>query len=145
MSTSVAKFVELRMELFKELGEIKESTDINALKSATENFFIKETDNGFICWLAECDGQIVGSSGLTIFKRPPYEGNLYGLEGYIMNIYTIPQYRKKGIATIIVKEIINYVKKINVKKLWLHSSNNGRYVYEALGFKSNDSEMELFL
>jgi hypothetical protein len=32
---------------------------------------------------------------------------------------------------------------INVKRLWLHSSNNGRYVYEKLGFKSKDSEMEL--
>ncbi|WP_335182369.1 hypothetical protein [Nostoc sp.] len=39
----------------------------------------------FLAWVAEVDSQIVATSGLVFFQRPPYNGNLSGLEAYIMN------------------------------------------------------------
>ncbi|WP_375475066.1 hypothetical protein [uncultured Nostoc sp.] len=41
----------------------------------------------FLAWVAEVDSQIVATSGLVFFQRPPYNGNLSGLEAYIMNQY----------------------------------------------------------
>lgn len=108
-----------------------------------KEYFLKNVNHNFICWLAEYDGEVVGSSGFNIFQRLPYEGNLYGLEGYIMNIYTLPQYRRKGVSTAIVQEIINYSKKAQIMRLWLHATFEGKYVYSKLGFKTKDSEMEL--
>lgn len=139
----VEVFVKLRMELFRELGEIVQDTDIVALEIGTKEYFIKNINHSFICWLAECDGQVVGSAGLNTFQRIPYAGNLLGLEGYIMNIYTLPQYRRKGIAISLVKKIIDYSKENNINRLWLHASDEGRYVYSKLGFKSKGSEMDL--
>lgn len=141
----VEVFVRLRMELFKELGEIVQDTDTVALEATTKEYYMKNINHNFICWLAEYNGQVVGSSGFNIFQRLPYEGNLSGLQGYIMNIYTLPEYRRKGIATYIVKEIINYSRKSEIKKLWLHASDEGKYVYNKLGFTLKNSEMELTL
>lgn len=62
-----------------------------------------------------------------------------------MNIYTVPEYRSRGIASSLINEIISYCNTKHITRLWLHASENGKHVYEKFGFKPKDSEMELFL
>ncbi|MEH2158987.1 hypothetical protein [Nostoc sp.] len=38
----------------------------------------------FLAWVAEVDNQIVTTSGLVFFQRPPYNGNFSGLEAYVI-------------------------------------------------------------
>lgn len=59
---------------------------------------------------------------LNLFSRIPYLGNISGREGYILNIYTLPNYRKKGMAGKLVNTIIDYAKENEIKRLWLNSS-----------------------
>ncbi|MDZ8090007.1 MAG: GNAT family N-acetyltransferase [Nostoc sp. DedQUE12b] len=136
--------IELRLELLREVGEIKGDFDTANLAEATRKYLGEKMPSGeFLAWVAEVDNQIVASSGLVFFQRPPYNGNLSGLEAYIMNVYTIPMWRGQGIATALLKEIISFMRATEAKRLWLHATEDGKRVYEKLGFVSTSKEMEI--
>lgn len=141
----IKSLVDLRMNFLREIGNIKNDTDIKQLIESSIGYFKRNIDNGFIYWVAEDNGKIVAISGLVLMDRPPTSDNFTGTEGYIMNIYVIPSYRHKGIAKAIMNEIISYLKDMDVKHVWLHSTEGGRILYEKMGFTSKQSEMEMHL
>lgn len=135
----------LRKELFKELGEISDYMDTSELELATKKYFLSHINKDLISWGIIQKGKLVAIGSLCLFTRIPYKGNLSGLEGYILNIYTSSQYRKHGYANQILDTIIQYSHENNIKRLWLNYSENGKYLYMKKGFAQKDNEMELFL
>jgi GNAT superfamily N-acetyltransferase len=136
--------IQLRLELLREAGDIKGDSDTANLAEATRKYLGEKMPSGeFLAWVAEVDCQIVATSGLVFFQRPPYNGNLSGLEAYVMNVYTIPMWRGQGIATALLKEIISFVKATEVTRLWLHATEDGKRIYNKLGFVSTSKEMEI--
>ncbi|RGY63953.1 GNAT family N-acetyltransferase [Fusobacterium ulcerans] len=138
-------FIKMRVSLFKELGEIDETSEIEELIKETGNYYTNHIDKDLFCWFAEIDGKIAAVASMYIFCRIPYFQNPVGLEGYILNVYTLPEFRNKGAASKLITEIIAFSKNSAIKKLWLNSSEAGKEIYKSLGFKENDNEMELFL
>ncbi len=112
----------LRIELFEELGEVSKYEDIYELKSATKQYYLSHINKDLICWGIFQKEKLVAIGSLCLFTRIPYKENLSGLEGYILNIYTSPQFRKCGFANQILDNIIKYSQKNNIKRLWLNSS-----------------------
>ncbi|MGV0106186.1 GNAT family N-acetyltransferase [Nostoc sp. DSM 114160] len=52
-------------------------------------------------------------------------------------------WRGQGIATALLKEVINFVRATEAKRLWLHATEDGKHIYEKLGFVSTAKEMEI--
>lgn len=142
---SVYDFWELRKELFLELGEVSNETDTSKLKAETEQYYLSHINKDLFCWGIYQEEKLVAIGSLCLFTRIPYNTNLSGLEGYVLNIYTCVEYRKCGFANQILDTIIEYSKQNNIKKLWLSSSEQGKHLYMKKGFLKKDSEMELFL
>jgi GNAT superfamily N-acetyltransferase len=138
--------VELRLALLQEVGNLRESSDIAILSEATRNYLIQKLPTGkFIAWVAEAESRLVASSGVVMFERPPVKGNFSGLEAFVMNIYTLPAWRRQGIATRLLQETVQFVfGKTEVKRIWLHATEEGQQLYEQLGFVTTElPELEL--
>jgi len=136
--------VQMRLEILHEVGDIEADTDTANLVEVTRKYLSEKMPQGeFLAWVAEVDSQIVATSGLVFFQRPPYSGNLLGLEAYVMNVYTIPAWRGQGIATELLKEIISFVKATEARRIWLHATEDGKRIYEKLSFVSTLKEMEI--
>ena len=73
---------------------------------------------------------------------PTYH-NPTGCKAYIMNMYTNPNYRRKGIAYHTLELLIEEVKKKGVSHISLEATNMGRPLYERYGFVKMNDEMEL--
>ncbi len=43
----------------------------------------------------------------------------------------------------LLREIISYVKKTDARRIWLHATEDGKRLYEKVGFVSTTDEMEL--
>ncbi|MBD5541189.1 MAG: GNAT family N-acetyltransferase [Lachnospiraceae bacterium] len=142
---SADDFWRLRIELFEELGESPKDTDIFQLESATKQYYLSHINKDLISWGIFQKEKIAAIGSLCLFTRIPYKENLSGLEGYILNIYTSPQFRKRGFANQILDNIIKYSQKNNIKRLWLNSSEQGKKIYAERGFVKKENEMELFL
>lgn len=137
--------IQLRLALLHEAG-LQDETPIFALSAAIRDYLIQALSSGeFIAFVAESDRLIIGTSGVVFFKRPPLYSNLAGVEAYIMNIYTRPQERGKGVATALMAETLNFIRKTEARRIWLQTTEAGKPLYEKFGFTSTDNEMELLL
>ncbi|MCC5660700.1 hypothetical protein LC608_27740 [Nostoc sp. XA010] len=64
--------IQLRLELLREAGDIKGSSDTTNLVEATRKYLGEKMPSGeFLAWVAEVNYQIVATSGLVFFQRPP--------------------------------------------------------------------------
>ena len=141
---SVNDFWRLRIELFQELEEVSKDADCTQLESATKQYYVSHINKDLISWGVFQEGQLAATGSLCLFTRIPYNENLSGLEGYILNIYTSKQFRGNGFANQILDNMIEYSYKNNIKRLWLNSSEQGKHLYTKKGFLQKNNEMELF-
>lgn len=137
----IKQIVQLRMKLFVEVGEISHEDASPELKATTLQYF-QENMNVTKSWVAEYSGKIVAVGTLSLFFRPPYPGNLLGKEGYLLNMYTLPEYRKKRCGQGILENILAYARQAQLGKVWLHASTVGRPLYEKVGFVVNSTYLE---
>ncbi|PJG60678.1 GNAT family N-acetyltransferase [Aeromonas cavernicola] len=139
----IAALVQLRMALFCEVGELSDPLADRALWQATADYFsAAQRDGRAQSWLAQVDNTLVGCATLALFVRPPYPGNLAGKEGYLLNMYTLPAYRKRGIATALLANMASYARAQQLGKVWLHASAEGRPLYERMGFVAHPAYLE---
>jgi ribosomal protein S18 acetylase RimI-like enzyme len=142
----IEKILSLRLALLKELGELNSSKEEYLMETSTREYLQTAiSNNEFISYMAEKNGEPISISGMVLFKRPPYLENLQGIEAYILNMYTIPKYRGNNLARKLLVQCINESKIRGVKRIWLHTSKDGEPLYKKMGFTNKDSEMELFL
>ncbi len=92
-----------------------------------------------------CDGELVGSIGLVVHSIPPGPSNRVGKEGYIMNLVTLPDWRRRGIARALLEHVFAVLRSEGVPTASLHASRDGRNLYENLGFKTRDELPEMGL
>ena len=132
------------MDLFEEMGLLEGETKKKSFQKACEQYFSQYLpDNRFLSWIAENNGIIVAASGLVFLQKPPSPENTSGKEAYIMNMFTLPKWRNKGIASKILVEILNFLEEEGITLISLHTTKIGRRVYEKIGFIPSDIEMKL--
>ncbi len=135
----------LRVAFFEDIGEVTRE-QLAPFREATYRYLSHALPQGkFLAWVAEEEGQIVATSGLVLFERAPTPTNLAGIEGYILNMYTLPAWRGRGIARRLMQEIISYAQSLNVQQFWLHATAQGRPLYEKIGFVALNDVMGLHL
>lgn len=99
-------------------------------------------DGHYLAWFA-CDGdKVLSGAGLWLIDWGPGPDGYAGRMPYLLNVYTEPDYRKQGLARLLVKEVIRYCQENGYRRLRLHASEYGRPLYEQLGF-TNSTEMHL--
>ncbi len=97
-------------------------------------FSVKLQDGSLVEWLIEVDGTIIATAAIAFMDFPPTYTNKSGIKGYITNMYTAPAYRGQGLATSLLKKLVQEAKNRKVHKLWLGASKLGRPVYRKFGF-----------
>jgi len=62
-----------------------------------------------------------------------------------MNVYTRENFRRRGIGEQMVKFLIDEAKERGVTEISLDATDEGRFLYEKLGFKDNGEGMTFIL
>lgn len=132
--TDIDRLVELRkIQLLDEGAEA--ITDIT--ESLCDFYKRHLSDNTFISWVAISDNEIIATSGLTFTEKPPYYNNPTGKIGIVSSMYTVPTYRRKGIAKKLLGLIVNEAKEYGCGVLHITASDEGAYLYQDYGFERN--------
>jgi len=123
-------------------------TDDHALStmvSLTADYLKKAIPEGsFRSWLACDDGRIVAGGAVVISPWPSHAYDLDCRRAMILNVYTEPEYRRRGIARQIMEAIIAWCQQQGFARVSLHASEHGRPLYESLGFvDSNEMRLNL--
>ena len=139
---NVNQFWELRLCLLRKLGEISTETNLTDLEKSTKEYFLSNINKSLICYGIIDNDEIISIASLCLFNSIPYQENLTGKEGYILNVFTTPEFREQGLAKLLLQEIIKYAKNNDIKKLGLNSSEHGKHLYASLVFVCKNNEME---
>lgn len=139
------ELVRLRIEFLREVqaADTRQYSE-EELKISLRDYLLKSIQNNeFVAWLALFNDEVVATSGLCFFQITPGFTLIDGKIAYILNIYTLPNWRGKGVG----KQTFNYIlqEAINrgYKRISLHATDEGRPIYEKFGFRLTGDEMEL--
>ncbi len=120
---------------------LKESQSISSpklealLKQSLRQYFAKSLENGsFISWIAEYENKPIGFSGMVIREQPGNFEIPNGKTAYILNMFTIKEFRKNGIGSLLFQKLIDEAKLKNLDKIELHATNDGEPIYRQFGF-----------
>jgi len=89
----------------------------------------------------EQNGNIVATSMICFYNITPSLYNLDGKMALLTDMYTIPEYRNKGVGMTLLSNIMEHAKKRGYLKVVLNATDSGRKLYEKYGFKAVDGEM----
>ena len=103
------------------------------------------TDGSHVAYLAYDGEKIVGSGGVTFYELIPMYYNRSGKVAAIVNMYTAPEYRRRGIARKMLDLLINEVRLSGLTSVQLEATRQGKPLYEAYGFENDGSMMVLGL
>jgi GNAT superfamily N-acetyltransferase len=137
--------VDYRLHFLAEHFGSSDAGDVDSLKKELRNYFLEEMPKGsFIAWLAVIDDKAVATSGMVIWRIPPNNSVKNGKQGYILNMYTLPEARGRGVCTALIEKLIVEAKAFGLSRLHLHASKMGEPIYRKRGF-IEPSDVELIL
>ena len=131
--------IALRLAQLREEGA-REETD---LAPALRDYYRRHLGDGsFISWLALDGDAIVGTSGLSIVEKPPYYGCPTGKIGLLSSMYTLPAYRRRGIARALLSRVTEEAGARGCGAVQITTSDMGVPLYTDFGFVKNGNFMQ---
>lgn len=133
-----------RSEIFREMGFSAE--EIEPVVAAARSYLKAALPKGNACraWLALLDEKIIGGGFLVIADWPGVPRCSGAQYPWILNVYVEPEFRHRGVAGLLMHQMIQFCREAGYPFVALHASEQGRPLYEKLGFKQT-SEMRLSL
>ena len=134
----IPALIKIRMEFLKE--EHAEATDaqFQIIERRLPKFFRKHLNKDFFAYLCY-DGKAVAGVFLAVTEKPANLNFPTGKIGTLYNVYTAPEYRKKGIANTLMKMAMDDASKMDLSYLELKATKAGEPLYRSLGFSYDDS------
>ena len=134
-----------RARMFSDMGELAPEMFETFRAQSKDALHRLLERNQYIGWLANPHDEpekIVAGAGVTLREVTPHpqpDANgkfeiVSGRQAIIQNVYTEPGWRRRGLSTLLMKEIIAWAEKTGIDSLVLHASDEGRPLYEKLGF-----------
>lgn len=133
-----------RIEVLRAANQLPDDTDMSEVERTSYNYYQKALRDGSHIAYLVFDGKLfVGAGGVSFFQVMPTYHNPSGNKAYIMNMYTNPAYRRKGIAVKTLDMLVHDIKDRGVTAISLEATDMGRPLYEKYGFVKMNDEMEL--
>ena len=142
-----------RARMFAEMGDVP-SEAFTELRERSHGRLRELLRSGeYVGWLASPlhdPSTIAGGAGVQLRRVLPHPlslenqwiGIAEGRHAIVINVFTEPEWRRRGIAGLLMQEIIDWKRTARLDSLVLHASEAGRTLYERLGFITTN-EMRL--
>ena len=147
--SDIPQLTQLRIDFLK-VGQpdMSEETE-KTLKTNITAFFEKHLNKDSVVFIARDDaiddsagdtqsdshGKIVSTAILNIIEKPANTSYIHGRVGEVNSVYTLPEYRRRGIALQIIKNLIEYSKENQIDRVDLKATKMGAPVYLKAGFE----------
>jgi|SRR5579864_29987 len=144
-----ATIAQQRVALFIEMDRMN-PPQAGALTDATVAYLAQAMPAGeYVGWLATeaaVPARVVAGCGVQVRHVAPFpwrfpvggEVIAAGRQALIVNVYTEPEFRRRGLARRLLTTVIDWARANRVDSLILHATSDGRPLYESLGFEASN-------
>ncbi|HXQ22618.1 MAG TPA: GNAT family N-acetyltransferase [Candidatus Acidoferrales bacterium] len=133
-----------RAAMFRDMGLIPDD-EVPAHETASRAYLAMALPSGeYLGWVVEVSGEVVAGGGVLVRRMLPRPGwPQGGEEAYVLNMYTEPAHRRRGLARALMETILAWCRARLITRVSLHASDDGRPLYESLGFlPTNEMRLE---
>ena len=124
-----------RMTVLREVFSVPDHEPLDKLEQENRRYYRTAIKTGthIACFTYDHD-KVVGCGGVSLYPELPSPDNPTGQCAYLMNIYTAPPFRRRGIGQKTVQWLAEKARQRNSSKIYLETSVAGKKLYRRLGF-----------
>ena len=142
--TDIDILTKTRIQVLRAANKLDDSVDMTLVEQESFRYYQKALcSDEHTAYLVFADETVVATGGVSFYKVMPTYHNCSGTKAYIMNMYTHPDYRRKGIAMETLGLLVSEAKSRGVDFISLEATAMGRHLYEKFGFIPMEDEMYL--
>jgi GNAT superfamily N-acetyltransferase len=131
--------IEHRMRMFRDMGL---EFDETAIADQFRPWLVEMMSSGvYRAWVVEHADGIVAGGGFTILPWPPGPHYPGGRVAFVYNVYTEPSHRHRGLARRLMDAMHAWCREAGIGNLALNASQDGRPLYESMGYRVATSPM----
>ena len=134
-----------RRMMWWDMGRRDEAA-LDLADQAAAEYFAEAVPSGMYRGFLAVDdaGQVIGGGGIVISPWPSLLGQRLPRRAMILNVYVEPCHRRRGVARKLMETMIEWCRENGFVNVALHASEEGRQLYEQLGFKpTNEMKLDL--
>lgn len=138
-----ALLMRLRLEMLRAVNRLPSDYAFSeALVENSERYF--QTGDQATALALE-NGEAAGCASLSYIGIMPTFSHPTGKRAHLMNVYTRPGYRRRGVARRLVRMLMDDAKEKGATEISLDATASGRPLYESLGFRASEECMVIKL
>ncbi len=109
-------------------------------------FFLENAlkSDRWVIWVAEESEKIVSHIYIELIEKVPRPGRITYPFAYMTNVYTVPEYRNKGIGSKVLSSINKWIKENNYEFAIVWPSDEAIDYYKKNGYVQCAEPMEYF-
>ena len=131
----IGVLTDLRIAYLQEdLGAIS-GKDLELMKAILPSYYEKHLNKDLIVYVARDEMDIVSCAFLLIVEKPMSPSFITGKTGTVLNVYTKPEYRKKGYAKKLIIMMLEDANAEGVSIIELKATEDGYSLYKSVGFE----------
>lgn len=136
--------VRTRMIVLRAANRLPDDVNMDEVERQSRAYYRRALASGeHVAYLVMDGDTFVGAGGVSFYGVMPTYHNPTGQKAYIMNMYTAPEYRRRGIARRTLELLVDEARSRGVTAISLEATDMGRTLYEKFGFVPMGAEMEL--
>jgi GNAT superfamily N-acetyltransferase len=143
-AADIEALARMRWDFTNEDGRARVHTFDEFARSFRE-FAERALAGAWMIWVAEDEGRIICTLYLQIIDKVPRPGLLEGVFGYVTNVYTVPEYRGRGVGARLLDVAVAWARERGLEFLVLWPSATSVPFYERSGFVRSPTALELNL
>lgn len=130
------ELIALRMAyLAADFGEMT-ADDESAIRAALPSYFERHLECDLFAFVALAEDDTIASVALLLVSEKPANPRFVnGRIGTVFNVYTVPEYRRLGLASRVMAALVSYAREQDLDLVELNATDEGYPLYRSLGFE----------
>lgn len=131
---------ELRLEYTQDdLGELN-AEELKKFKQELPAYFERNLNKTIFCYLIREGEEVAACAFLLVTEKPMSPKFFTGKTGTVLNVYTKPEYRRRGYARKIMGKLLQDAAEMELAPVELKATDEGYALYKSLGFVDDVSK-----
>ena len=133
----------LRLEYLIEDNGSLEHSDVEMIRNNLPGYIREHLKKDLFAYVIREDNTIVSCAFLLIVMKPMSPAFINGKTATVLNVYTLPAYRRRGYARMLMNAMIADAKELNIDVIELKATEDGYDLYRSVGFEDDRSKYHL--
>lgn len=132
--SDIDELVKLRVDyLTEDYGSLTDN-QVTKIRNQLLEYYRNHLNKDLFIYVVKSE-EIISCCFLLVSEKPANPSFINGKTGTVLNVYTKPHFRRKGVAGTIMKFLITDAEKMGLDFVELKATNDGYNLYRSVGFE----------